>query len=45
MTDTWQEVILPQFRRSVRYGKVPKIQQTTDSVDISAVFPEKRDFG
>ena len=26
MTDTWREVIMPQFTRGVRYGKVPKIQ-------------------
>ena len=27
MTDTWPEVIMPQFTRSVRYGIVPKIQE------------------
>jgi transposase-like protein len=27
MTDTWREVILSQFTRSVQNGKVPKIQQ------------------
>ena len=27
MTDTWSEVIMPQFTRSVPNGEVPKVQQ------------------
>jgi len=36
MTDTWREVIMPQFTRSVRYGKVPKIQQGVQITGVSA---------
>ena len=36
MTDTWREVIMPQFTRSVRYGKVPKIQQRIQITGSSA---------
>ena len=36
MTDTLREVIMPQFTRSVRYGKVPKIQQRIQITGRSA---------
>ena len=36
MTDTLREVIMPQFTRSVRYGKVPKVQQGIQITGISA---------